>query len=61
MFEYLNLGLAVVLVFVGAKMLLEHWVHVPVVVSLGVVFGVLTLTALASVIKRRLARRAARG
>jgi tellurite resistance protein TerC len=57
MFEYLNLGLAVVLIFIGAKMLLERWVHVPIGLSLGVVFGVLTLTALASVVKRRLARR----
>ena len=57
MFEYLNLGLAMVLIFIGAKMLLERWVHVPIGVSLGVVFGLLTLTALASVVKRRLVRR----
>ena len=61
MFEYLNLGLAVVLIFIGAKMLLERWVHVPIGVSLGVVFGVLALTAAASMVKRRLAQRAGRG
>jgi tellurite resistance protein TerC len=36
-FAYLKYGLAVVLVFVGIKMIIEPWVHIPVVVSLGVV------------------------
>ena len=36
-FEYLSWGLAVVLGFVGVKMLISHWVHVPVLISLGVI------------------------
>jgi tellurite resistance protein TerC len=36
-FEYLHYGLGLVLAFVGLKMLLEKWVHVPIQVSLGVI------------------------
>jgi len=40
-FHYLRLGLAVVLTFVGAKMLASHWIHVPTAVSLGVIAFIL--------------------
>ncbi|HZL99752.1 MAG TPA: TerC family protein, partial [Planctomycetota bacterium] len=40
-FHYLKLGLAAVLIFVGVKMLIEPWLHVPIAVSLGVIVGVL--------------------
>ena len=43
-FHYLKYGLAMVLVIIGAKMLAEHWVHVPVHWSLGVV-GVILLAS----------------
>ncbi len=33
-FDYLQQGIAVVLVFIGIKMLVAHWVHIPVWVSL---------------------------
>lgn len=33
-FEYLQQGIAIVLVFIGLKMLLEHWVKVPAAISL---------------------------
>ena len=36
-FAYLEYGLSAVLVFIGAKMLVSHWVHVPAMGSLGVV------------------------
>ena len=36
-FDYLQQGIATVLLFIGAKMLLEHWVHIPVWVSLLVI------------------------
>jgi tellurite resistance protein TerC len=36
-FEYLSWGLACVLAFVGIKMLLSHWLHIPVLISLGVI------------------------
>ena len=40
-FVYLKLGLSLVLVFIGAKMLLEGVLHIPIGVSLGVVALVL--------------------
>jgi tellurite resistance protein TerC len=43
-FYLLRYGLALILVFIGAKMLGERWVHVPIAVSLGVVAGVLALS-----------------
>ena len=36
-FEYLSWGLAAVLGFVGIKMLISDWVHIPVLVSLAVI------------------------
>jgi tellurite resistance protein TerC len=47
-FVYLKLGLSLVLIFIGAKMLLEHFVHIPIVASLGVVGAVLGMSILAS-------------
>jgi tellurite resistance protein TerC len=46
--KYLHLGLATILGFVGAKMLLAKWVHVPVGISLGVIVLVVVLAAAAS-------------
>jgi len=48
--RYLDQGLAFVLMFIGAKMIGERWVHIPVGVSLGVVGGVLVIALLASVL-----------
>lgn len=45
---YLNYGLAAILVLLGVKMLCSHWFHIPVVISLGAVVGILGLAALAS-------------
>jgi tellurite resistance protein TerC len=41
-FTYLKPGVALILIFVGVKMALSAWVHLPILVSLGVI--VLTLT-----------------
>src|SRR5215472_5030118 len=46
--RYLKPALAVVLGFVGLKMLLENWVRIPVWLSLTVIVGVLVLAFLAS-------------
>ena len=43
-FHLLNYGLAVILVFIGAKMCLVDVVKIPVMASLGVVVGILVLT-----------------
>lgn len=47
-FRYLRFGLALVLGFIGVKMLLESWIHVPVHISLGVVALILTCSILLS-------------
>ena len=50
-FHYLKIGLAIVLTFIGVKMLLGAIdVHVPITISLGVVAVVLTGSVLASLI-----------
>ncbi len=49
-FRYLSYGLAVVLSFVGIKMLIAAWYHIPTLVSLAVIFVVLALAAMVSVI-----------
>jgi tellurite resistance protein TerC len=49
-FRYLGTGLALVLLFIGAKMVAEPWLHVSVGVSLGVVGGILALTMLTSLL-----------
>ncbi|HKD50089.1 MAG TPA: TerC/Alx family metal homeostasis membrane protein [Candidatus Acidoferrum sp.] len=48
--RFLDEGLAVVLVFIGGKMIAEHWVNIPVSVSLAVVGGVLLIALVASVL-----------
>lgn len=48
-FVYLKLGLSLVLVFIGAKMLLEAVMHIPIGISLGVVAVVLASSILASI------------
>jgi len=49
-FHLLKYGLAVILTFVGVKMIIEPWVHIPILLSLGVVLGVLLLSIVASLI-----------
>ncbi len=48
-FHLLNYGLAVILVFIGVKMCLVDLFKIPVLVSLGVIVGVLAVTMLLSV------------
>jgi len=47
-FVHLKLGLAIVLVWVGAKMLLADIMHVPTLLSLGVVIAIITVSIVAS-------------
>jgi tellurite resistance protein TerC len=51
LFHYLHYGLSAILVFVGAKMLLSNFYHIPVGVALGVVAGILALSVIASIIR----------
>ena len=52
-FAYLKTGLAIVLAFVGLKMILAHYVHVPTLVSLAVIATILGITIAASMIATR--------
>ena len=42
----LKYGLSVILVFIGIKMLIVDFFHIPISISLGVVGGILVLTLL---------------
>ncbi|MFY9479417.1 MAG: TerC family protein [Aquabacterium sp.] len=48
-FHLLSYGLAVILVFIGTKMLIVDFYKIPVLVSLGVVVGILAITMIWSV------------
>jgi tellurite resistance protein TerC len=47
-FRYLNTGLGVIMGFVGVKMLITHWYHMPIWISLVVIASVLTISVWAS-------------
>jgi len=49
-FRYLGIGLALVLIFVGAKMVAEPWRHISVELSLGVVAAILFAAILISLL-----------
>jgi tellurite resistance protein TerC len=52
-FKYLNEGLAVILAFVGVKMIVAHWWHIPTWFSLVFIALVLVVAVLASMAKSR--------
>ena len=52
-FHYLKLGLSVVLVFVGIKMVIVDLYKIPIGVSLGVIAAILITSIIASVIRAR--------
>ncbi len=49
-FHFLKYGLAVILTFVGVKMIGAHWWTIPIFASLAVIIGVLALSIAASLI-----------
>jgi tellurite resistance protein TerC len=49
-FHYLKYGLALVLLFVGVKMVIVEWYKVPILASLGVIAALLGLSILASIL-----------
>src|SRR5712692_7593732 len=59
-FRYLSTGLSLVLMFIGAKMLVEHWVRLPTHISLAVVAAVLTVAVIASLVAAQAEARALR-
>jgi tellurite resistance protein TerC len=50
-FQYLSYGLGLVLIFVGAKMLLDRWIEIPVELSLGIVLALLAVSMLVSLLR----------
>jgi tellurite resistance protein TerC len=53
-FKYLKHGVAVILLFVGVKMMIVHFYKIPVEVSLSVIFSVLLLSVAVSLIMLRI-------
>jgi tellurite resistance protein TerC len=50
-FRYLKPGVALILVFVGGKMMASYWFHPPIAVSLGAIGGILLVAILLSLWK----------
>lgn len=48
-FKYLQTGLGVILAFVGVKMTLSYWWHMPIAASLSVIALILTVSIVASI------------
>jgi tellurite resistance protein TerC len=53
LFHYLHYGLAVVLIFIGAKMVASDYYQIPTGIALGIVAGVLLVSVLASLLNPR--------
>ena len=49
-FHHLHYGLGVILTFIGFKMLTEHVLHIPVVITLAVILLILTVTVTTSIL-----------
>jgi tellurite resistance protein TerC len=49
-FHYLKYGLSVILTFIGIKMFISEWYHMPITIALGVIIGVLALSVTASLL-----------
>jgi tellurite resistance protein TerC len=60
-FRYLRIGLAVILVFIGLKMLLVLWHPIPTVISLAVVLAILALSIGSSILVARSGNPASKG
>lgn len=52
-FHLLKYGLAMVLIFIGTKMLIEPWYHVPVQASLAIVAVLIGASVITSLIATR--------
>ena len=52
-FHLLHYGLAIILAFIGVKMLITQWYKIPIGIALGVVAGVLVASVLASWLSSR--------
>src|ERR1700722_5894701 len=55
-FQFLDEGLAITVMFIGAKMLADPWVHISTGLSLAIVGGIIALAILISIIRSRMQR-----
>lgn len=49
LFHFLKYGLSVILSFIGVKMIIQSWYHMPIDIALGVIAGVLGISIVASI------------
>jgi tellurite resistance protein TerC len=59
-FQFLDEGLAITVMFIGAKMLAEPWVHISTGLSLTIVGGIIALSIVVSVIRAKFQAREAK-
>lgn len=52
MFQYLKYGLAFILIFIGFKMLISKYYHMPIVATMVVIFSALLVSVIASLMNR---------
>jgi tellurite resistance protein TerC len=52
-FEHLKYGLSIILIFIGVKMCISHFYHVPVEMTMVVIFGVLLISVITSIVSNR--------
>jgi tellurite resistance protein TerC len=57
-FQYLDEGLAITVMFIGAKMLANPWVHISTGLSLAIVGGIIALAILISIIRSKMQEKA---
>lgn len=50
LFHHLHYGLSLILVLVGIKMIISHFVHIPTVATLGTILFVLAVSVIASIV-----------
>src|SRR5579864_9210141 len=60
-FQFLDEGLAITVMFIGAKMLAAPWVHISTDLSLAIVGGIIALSIFISIIKAKMQRKARPG
>jgi predicted tellurium resistance membrane protein TerC len=52
-FHYLKYGLSCILIFIGAKMLIADFIHIPIGASLAIIGGILTIAISISIARNR--------
>lgn len=48
-FRFLKYGIALVLIFIGFKMLIAYWIDLPILLALGGIVGILSVTVILSI------------